>query len=318
MKCWECKAKCMITGCQSMSLVCVCRGILSLVLGSPSISQSSRNEKTPRRKCWSIEAIFQQEATKRWVFCDSETIGALQQATCTTCPPRNHLTNADATNANAKCKKRKRPCRCYKENTKIIRVKRRGASKKKHQFFWAPPAASLDFCLLWNSMAKNTKNSIRKRSIVVLVLSSLHMHGHQVPTKRFDPFLIFDVVSFGPASQSVRAANRLLPPVHMHKPLSMQSIRLWLFWFVICSDVLSLPASCLLSLLFCLQIGSPLLAIHQPNILLTYCTGKCGNIQYIHTCTGSFSTTSVNFPESPWPIPSGQDLGVTRKHRLYF
>ncbi len=80
--------------------------------------------------------------------------------------------------------------------------------------------------------------------------------------------------------------------------------------FVICSDVLSLPASCLLSLLFCLHIGSPLLAIHQPNILLTYCTGKSGNI---HTCTGSFSTTSVNFPESPWPIPSGQDLGVTRK-----
>ena len=31
-------------------------------IGSPGISQRSRNEKTPRRICWSIEAVFQREA----------------------------------------------------------------------------------------------------------------------------------------------------------------------------------------------------------------------------------------------------------------
>ena len=61
-------------------------------IGSPGISQRSRNEKTPRRICWSIEAVFQREAMV--FFCDNETIRALRQATWTTCPPTNHLTNA--------------------------------------------------------------------------------------------------------------------------------------------------------------------------------------------------------------------------------
>ena len=164
-----------------MSLVCVCKGILSLVLGSPSISQPSRNEKTPRRICWSIEAVFQRKVEKRWVFVTvkrSEPWGklsglhALPGITSRMRMQQMQIflpsASTDSTN-----------------NSNNTSKKRREASRK-HQLYGHLLQWVLTFACANSMWQKNTwlhPHRIYGPSFIMLYLVFIcHMYGHEVPT----------------------------------------------------------------------------------------------------------------------------------------
>lgn len=68
-------------------------------IGSPGISQRSRNEKTPRRICWSIEAVFQREAMVFLWQWNDQSLAASYMDYMPSHESPHKCANADATHA---------------------------------------------------------------------------------------------------------------------------------------------------------------------------------------------------------------------------